>query len=105
MGEEGTVSIPDHQVGVVWPAGRSDGLIISLNLAGDLSYLTEGTLKIQRQTRLLRQKILHQILLSLLNHFKKSCFGKSSKVTEYLILYFERLWPKKRLVMDVCLCF
>ncbi|MCJ1393998.1 WD40 repeat-like protein [Xylographa bjoerkii] len=47
MGEEGTVSIPDHQVGVVWPAGRSDGLIISLNLAGDLSYLTEGTSRVQ----------------------------------------------------------
>lgn len=48
MGEEGSISIPDHQVGVVWPAGRSDGLIISLNLAGDLSYLTEGTAKPQR---------------------------------------------------------
>lgn len=42
MGEEGKVSIPDHQVGVVWPAGRSDGLIISLNLNGDLTYLSEG---------------------------------------------------------------
>ena len=48
IGDEGSVSIPDHQVGVVWPAGRSDGLIISLNLAGDLSYLTEGTSKVQR---------------------------------------------------------
>ena len=45
MGEEGKVSIPDHQVGVVWPAGRSDGLIISLNLAGDLNYLSEGAPK------------------------------------------------------------
>jgi len=36
------MSIPDQQVGVVWPAGRSDGLIISLNLAGDLNYLVEG---------------------------------------------------------------
>ena len=43
MGEEGSVTIPDHQVGVVWPAGRSDGLIISLNLAGDLNYLSEGS--------------------------------------------------------------
>lgn len=43
MGEEGSVSIPDHQVGVVWPAGRSDGLIISLGLAGNLNYLTEGS--------------------------------------------------------------
>lgn len=42
MGEEGKVSVPDHQVGVVWPAGRSDGLIISLGLSGDLNYLQEG---------------------------------------------------------------
>ncbi|KAL9602083.1 MAG: hypothetical protein Q9219_002079 [cf. Caloplaca sp. 3 TL-2023] len=42
MGEEGKVSVPDHQVGVVWPAGRSDGLIISLNLNGDLTYLSDG---------------------------------------------------------------
>ena len=48
MGEEGKVSIPDHQVGVVWPAGRSDGLVISLNLAGDLNYLTEGSPKPQK---------------------------------------------------------
>ena len=48
MGEEGSVSIRDHQVGVVWPPGRSDGLIISLNLAGDLSYLTEGSQKTQK---------------------------------------------------------
>lgn len=41
LGEEG-ISVPDHQVGVVWPTGRSDGLIISLNLAGDFSYLSEG---------------------------------------------------------------
>ena len=45
MGEEGSISVPDHQVGVVWPSGRSDGLIISLNLTGDLSYLTEGSQK------------------------------------------------------------
>lgn len=42
FGPEGTVSIPDQQVGVVWPAGRTDGLIISLNLNGDLSYLVPG---------------------------------------------------------------
>jgi WD repeat-containing protein 1 (actin-interacting protein 1) len=41
LGAEG-VSIPDQQVGVVWPHGRSDGLIISLNLNGDLTYLHEG---------------------------------------------------------------
>lgn len=40
MGEG--VSIADQQVGVVWPHGRSDGLIISLNLDGDLTYLQEG---------------------------------------------------------------
>ena len=48
MGEDGLVSIPDHQVGVVWPSGRSDGLIISLNLAGDLNYLIEGSQRPQR---------------------------------------------------------
>lgn len=42
LGGESGVSVPDQQVGVVWPAGRSDGLIISLNLAGDLTYLKEG---------------------------------------------------------------
>jgi WD40 repeat protein len=43
FGGEGNVSIPDHQVGVVWPAGRSDGMVISLNLNGDLNYLSEGS--------------------------------------------------------------
>lgn len=55
MGEEGAVSIPDHQVGVVWPTGRSDGLILSLNLNGDLNYLHEGMPKpskvVQRQQK------------------------------------------------------
>jgi WD40 repeat protein len=36
------VSVQDHQVGICWPAGRSDGLIISINLNGDLNYLVEG---------------------------------------------------------------
>jgi WD repeat-containing protein 1 (actin-interacting protein 1) len=45
FGEDGNVSIPDHQVGVVWPAGRSDGMVISLNLNGDLNYLSEGSQK------------------------------------------------------------
>lgn len=40
LGGEG-VSVGDQQVGVVWTP-RSDGLIISLNLDGDLNYLTEG---------------------------------------------------------------
>jgi WD40 repeat protein len=43
LGGEGNVSIPDQQVGVVWPAGCSDGMIVSLNLAGDLNYLVEGS--------------------------------------------------------------
>jgi WD repeat-containing protein 1 (actin-interacting protein 1) len=43
FGEEGIVSIPDQQVGIVWPAGRSDGLIISLSLNGDMNYLQEGS--------------------------------------------------------------
>lgn len=45
FGEDGSVSIPDQQVGVVWPHGRSDGLIISLSLNGDLNYLVEGNPK------------------------------------------------------------
>ncbi|KAI9836815.1 MAG: hypothetical protein M1819_000980 [Sarea resinae] len=44
FGDEGVVNIPDHQVGVVWPS-RSDGLVISLNLDGDLNYLAEGNPK------------------------------------------------------------
>ncbi|OTA96421.1 hypothetical protein M434DRAFT_392859 [Hypoxylon sp. CO27-5] len=42
FGGEGGVSVPDQQVGVIWPHGRSDGLIISLSLGGDLNYLVEG---------------------------------------------------------------
>lgn len=38
LGEKGVVSIPDHQVGVVWTP-RSDNLIISLSLSGDFNYL------------------------------------------------------------------
>lgn len=36
------VSVRDQQVGVVYPHGRTDGLIISVNLEGDLAYLVEG---------------------------------------------------------------
>ncbi|KAF7513201.1 hypothetical protein GJ744_010597 [Endocarpon pusillum] len=43
FGEEGTVSIPDQQVGVVWAVGRSDGLIVSLSLSGDINYLNEAS--------------------------------------------------------------
>ncbi|KAL2125853.1 hypothetical protein VTI74DRAFT_2497 [Chaetomium olivicolor] len=42
IGEEGSVNVENQQVGVVWPHGRSDGLIISLSLSGDLNYLAEG---------------------------------------------------------------
>ncbi|KAI9727233.1 MAG: WD40 repeat-like protein [Chrysothrix sp. TS-e1954] len=33
------VSIPDQQMGVVWPHGRSDGLVISVDLGGNLIYM------------------------------------------------------------------
>jgi len=45
VGEEGAVTISDQQVGVVWPHGRTDGLIISLSLDGNLNYLQEGSSK------------------------------------------------------------
>ncbi|KAK4939521.1 WD40 repeat-like protein [Elasticomyces elasticus] len=38
-------AVSDQQVGVVWPAGRSDGLIISLSLSGDLNYLHANSSK------------------------------------------------------------
>lgn len=43
MGEEGVVNISHQQVGVTWPHGRSDGLIISVDLEGNLNYLIEGS--------------------------------------------------------------
>lgn len=43
MGEEGVVSIPNQQVGVTWPSGRSGGLVISVDLEGNLNYLSEGS--------------------------------------------------------------
>lgn len=39
---DGGVSVRDQQVGVVLPHGRTDGLIISVNLDGELIYLKEG---------------------------------------------------------------
>lgn len=45
FGGEATIDIPSHQVGVVWPSGRSDDLVISLNLNGDLNYLSEKSPK------------------------------------------------------------
>jgi WD40 repeat protein len=44
-GDDKVISVPHQQVGVVWPAGRTDGLLISLSLEGDLNYLVEGTEK------------------------------------------------------------
>lgn len=40
LGQEGAVRVGDQQVGVVW---AREGLIISLNLDGDLNYLEEGS--------------------------------------------------------------
>jgi len=51
MGEEGVASIPDQQVGVVWPAARSDALVISVDLDGNLNYLVPGS---PRPTRVVR---------------------------------------------------
>lgn len=51
MGEEGVPSVPDQQVGVVWPAGRSDGLIISVDLEGNLNYLVDGSPRPSRVVR------------------------------------------------------
>ncbi|KAF2794054.1 WD40 repeat-like protein [Melanomma pulvis-pyrius CBS 109.77] len=42
MGEGDVPSIPDQQMGVVWPTGRSDGLVISVDLEGNLNYLVSG---------------------------------------------------------------
>jgi hypothetical protein len=51
MGEEGVTSVPDQQVGVVWPTGRSDGLVISVDLEGNLNYLVDGNPKPTRVVR------------------------------------------------------
>ncbi|RMD41202.1 hypothetical protein DV735_g3885, partial [Chaetothyriales sp. CBS 134920] len=40
-----TGSVSHQQVGVVWPSGRSDGLIISLSLDGQLNYLNTSSAK------------------------------------------------------------
>ncbi|KAI0594619.1 WD repeat domain-containing protein [Biscogniauxia sp. FL1348] len=45
FGGDDSISVQDQQVGVVWPHGRTDGLIISLSLSGDLNYLTEASSK------------------------------------------------------------
>ncbi|KAI2630128.1 WD40 repeat-like protein [Xylaria nigripes] len=42
---EGNSKVDYQQVGVVWPHGRNDGLIISLGLNGDLNYLKEESSK------------------------------------------------------------
>lgn len=43
MGEDGVISIPDQQVGVTWPSGRSDDLVISVDLEGNLNYLSPSS--------------------------------------------------------------
>lgn len=63
FGEEGTVNPNDQQVGVVWPSGRSDGLLISLSLSGDLNYLVEGTPKPRQVVQ------GHQKNITSLNHY------------------------------------
>jgi WD repeat-containing protein 1 (actin-interacting protein 1) len=45
QGEEGSVSVQDQQVGVTWPGGRSDGLVISVDLEGNLNYFQEDNNK------------------------------------------------------------
>jgi WD40 repeat protein len=67
MSDEGSVSVPDQQVGVVWPAGRSDGLIISLSLSGDLNYLVEGS---QKPTRVIQG---HQKNITSMTQFDSAC--------------------------------
>ncbi|KAI1438404.1 WD40 repeat-like protein [Xylaria sp. CBS 124048] len=43
ISSDGSVKVGDQQVGVVWTHGRSDGLIISLSLDGNLNYLKEDS--------------------------------------------------------------
>lgn len=50
LGGDG-VSIQDQQVGVTWPQGRSDGLIISVDLEGNLNYFQESSDKPVRVVR------------------------------------------------------
>lgn len=51
FGDDDVTSIPDQQVGVVWPSGRSDGLVISVDLEGNLNYLVDGNPKPTRVVR------------------------------------------------------
>ncbi len=51
LGDEGGPTVRDQQVGVVWPHGRGDGLIISVDLEGNLNYLVAGH---QSPTRVVR---------------------------------------------------
>jgi len=45
MGEEGVPNKDHHQVGIVWPHGRTDGLVISVDLEGRLNYFAQGNPK------------------------------------------------------------
>lgn len=51
LGDEGRVSIQNQQVGVTWPAGRADGLIISIDLEGNLNYFQEGKENLMKTVR------------------------------------------------------
>lgn len=42
---DGIVDVSDQQVGVTWVPGRSDGLLISLSLNGDINYLNQSSEK------------------------------------------------------------
>ncbi|KAK5131523.1 hypothetical protein LTR08_000850 [Meristemomyces frigidus] len=52
MGPAQGTSIADQQVGITWPAGRSDGLVISVDLEGNLNYFykdqAEGPVRVVR---------------------------------------------------------
>ena len=43
LGDDGNVDMFHQQVGVVWPAGRNDRLIVSVDLEGNLNYFVEGS--------------------------------------------------------------
>lgn len=47
FGPEGSPSVKDHQVGIVWTS-RAQGLIISLSLSGDLNYIDPSSSTVTR---------------------------------------------------------
>jgi WD40 repeat protein len=99
MGESGSVSVPDHQVGVVWPAGRSDGLIISLDLAGALSYLVEGS---QKPVKLVQghQRISHPWPL-VRRLVKARRYGPAALMVVYVAGMQSTVWAKKSMARHI----